>query len=287
MSKALVLGGGGVAGISWEVGVIHGLIREGVDLTDADLIVGTSAGSVVGALVATGADLEQAIEAQIAAAEAEAEAQRDAAPAPAPDPAAAMEAFNLLFDPAADPREARRRVGELALAARNVPTEERAQEVFDRLPIRRWPERPLKITAVNAYTGDFVVWDKDSGVPLVKAVASSCAVPLVFPPVTIGDGRYVDGGVRSPVSADLAAGASSVVILEPLAAVWPREPVQAELAALGDARVLSVAPDEAALAVFGTDVLDPALWGPAFRAGLNQAASLADAVRKVWKPDVD
>ena len=67
MSKALVLGGGGVAGIAWEVGVIHGLMREGVDLSDADLIVGTSAGSVVGALVATGADLEQAIETQIAA----------------------------------------------------------------------------------------------------------------------------------------------------------------------------------------------------------------------------
>jgi len=287
MSKALVLGGGGVAGIAWEVGVIHGLIREGVDLTDADLIVGTSAGSVVGALVAAGADLEQAIETQIAAAEAEAEAQRDAAPAPAPDPAAAAEAFNVLFDPAVEPREGRRRVGELALAARNVPTEDRARKVFERLPIHRWPERDLKITSVNAHTGDFVVWDKDSGVPLVRAVASSCAVPLVFPPVTIGDGRYIDGGVRSPVNADLAAGAPSVVILEPLAAVWPRERVQAEIDALGDARVLSVGPDEAALAVFGTDVLDPGLWGPAFRAGLNQAASLGDAVRKVWKPDVD
>src|SRR5690606_12225923 len=150
MSKALVLGGGGVAGIAWEGGVIHGLIREGVDLTDADLIVGPSAGSAVGALVAAGADRAQAIEAPIAAAEAEAEAQRDAAPAPAPDPAAAAEAFNVLFDPAVEPREGRRWVGELALAARNVPTEDRARKVFERLPIHRWPERDLKITSVNA-----------------------------------------------------------------------------------------------------------------------------------------
>ena len=283
MSKALVLGGGGVAGIAWEVGVIHGLIREGVDLSDADLIVGTSAGSVVGALVATGADLEQAIETQIAAT-AKARADRDAL-GPGPDPQSITAAFGILFDPTLEPKEARRRIGELALAARNVPSEERARKVFERLPIHQWPERPLKITCVDAHTGEFVVWDKDSGVPLVLAVASSCAVPGFVPPVTIGDGRYIDGGVRSPVNADLAAGASSVVILEPLAAVWPRERLRAELAALGDARVLSVVPDEAARAVFGVNVLDPRLWGPAFHAGLNQAASLADDVRRVWKPE--
>lgn len=283
MHKALVLGGGGVAGIAWEVGVIHGLIREGVDLGDADLIIGTSAGSVVGALVAGGADLEQAIETQIAA---EAEAGRSApAPGPGPSAEAISAAFAVLFDPALEPREARRRVGEFALAARDVPSEERAREVFERLPIHRWPERPLKITAVDARTGDLVVWDKDSGVPLVKAIASSCAVPCFVPPVTIGDGRYIDGGVRSPINADLAAGAAAVVILEPLAAQWPRERVRPELEALGSARVLSIVPDEAAVAVFGTNVLDPGLWGPAFTAGLNQAASLAAAVRKVWKPE--
>lgn len=280
MSKALVLGGGGVAGISWEVGVIHGLVREGVDLGDADLIVGTSAGSVVGSLVASGADLEEAIETQIAATEAE----RPAGPAPAPDPEQMMAAFAILFDPAVEPVEARRRIGEFALAARAVPSEESWQEVFKRMPIDAWPDRDLRITAVDAHTGEFVVWTKDADVPLVKAVASSCAVPGVFPPVRIGDGRYIDGGVRSPISADLAAGASSAVILEPLAAVWPRERVRPELEALGDARVLHIAPDEAALAVFGVNVLDPALWGPAFKAGLDQAASVADAVRKVWKP---
>lgn len=282
MSKALVLGGGGIAGISWEVGLIHGLIREGVDLTDADLIVGTSAGSVVGSLVATGADLEEAIEAQVAATAKAAEADRLAVPAPDLEPV--MDAFAVLFDPSIDPVEGRRRIGELALAATAVPTEERSQEVFNRLPIRTWPERALSITGVDAHTGEFIVWDQGSGVPLVKAVAASCAVPGVFPPVTIGDRRYIDGGVRSPVNADLAAGASSVVILEPLAAMWPRERVQAELDALGDAHVLALSPDEAALAVFGVNVLDPALWGPAFQAGLAQAASVAPAVQEVWKP---
>ncbi len=282
MSKALILGGGGIAGISWEVGVIHGLIREGVDLTDADLIVGTSAGSVVGALVATGADLEQAIEAPITT-----ETGSGRSPAPAPDVEPLLAAFAVLFDPAIDPKEGRRRIGEMALAADTGAEGDRVADAFNRLPIHRWPERDLRITTVDAHTGDFVVWDRDSEVPLVKAVTASCAVPGVYPPVALGDRRYIDGGVRSPVNADLAAGASSVVILEPLSALWPRERVQAEIDALGDAKVLSLTPDEAALAVFGANVLDPALWGPAFQAGLAQAASAAPAVRRTWKPAED
>jgi NTE family protein len=275
MSKALVLGGGGIAGISWEVGMVRGLLREGIDLTDADLIVGTSAGSVVGSLIATGADLEQAIAYQV---------ETDTTPAPVPDLEPVMAAFGILFDPTIEPQEARRRVGEMALAAPSVSEEERIEAIFNRLPIKQWPERALKITAVDAHTGRFVVWDKDSGVPLVKAVASSCAVPCVFPPVTIGDSRYIDGGVRSPTSADLAAGASSVLVLEPMADLAPAEVLQAELATLGGAKVARLGPDEAALAVFGQNVLDPALWGPAFKAGLEQASSAATSIRAVWTP---
>src|SRR4051812_29393426 len=63
--RALVLGGGGVAGIAWEAGIVTGLRQEGIDLGSADRIVGTSAGSVVGALIATGADLESEIAYQV------------------------------------------------------------------------------------------------------------------------------------------------------------------------------------------------------------------------------
>ena len=55
---ALVLGGGGITGIAWEIGVLAGLAEAGVDLTGADLVVGTSAGSVVGAQITSGAPLE-------------------------------------------------------------------------------------------------------------------------------------------------------------------------------------------------------------------------------------
>src|SRR3954464_14941252 len=63
--RALVLGGGGITGVAWEIGVLAGLADAGVDLTGADLVVGTSAGSVVGAQVTTGGNLGDLFERQL------------------------------------------------------------------------------------------------------------------------------------------------------------------------------------------------------------------------------
>ncbi|GGS63595.1 patatin [Planobispora rosea] len=269
-----MLGGGGVAGIAWEAGVVTGLRRAGLDLGMADLIVGTSAGSVVGALVAGGADLESAVAAQ---AESETEAT-----VPAVDMEAVMAAFGILYDPSLEPREARRRVGAMALAVPDTGAE--IETIGQRLPVKEWPERRLLITAVDAETGEFVVWDREAAAPLASAVASSCAVPCVFPPVEIGGRHYMDGGVRSATNADLAAGSSAVVLLEPMAHLAPRARVRAEVAELGDAAVAHIVPDEASIAVFGANILDPALWRPAFDAGLAQAQApaVAGTVAEAW-----
>ncbi|MEZ0075868.1 patatin-like phospholipase family protein [Planotetraspora sp. GP83] len=275
MTSALVLGGGGVAGIAWEAGIVTGLRREGVDLGTADSIVGTSAGSVIGTLIATGADLEAAIAHQVAV---------DTGPPPVVDLDGVMQAFAILFDPSLEPQEARRRVGQMALAAPVDHQAARIAAIGERLPIKEWPDRDLQITAVDAETGEFIVWDKASGAPMVLAVASSCAVPMVFPPVEIGGRRYVDGGVRSPTNADLAAGAGTLVVLEPLGHLSPRATLEAELRAAGTPRSLLIQPDEAAAAVFGENVLDPALWGPAYKAGLAHAAALAEPASAVWTP---
>ncbi|MFC4059622.1 patatin-like phospholipase family protein, partial [Planomonospora corallina] len=259
MTRALVLGGGGIAGIGWEAGIITGLRREGVDLGEADVVIGTSAGSVVGTLVATGADLEGAVAAQ---AESETEAT-----VPAVDMEAVMTAFAALYDPSVEPQEARRRLGTLALSVRD--TGARIETIGERLPVKEWPERRLLVTAVDTATGGFTVWERASGIPLVSAVASSCAVPGVFRPVEIGGRHYMDGGVRSTTNADLAEGCSAVVVVEPLAHLTPRTALRSELARLGDAAVAHVVPDETAVAVFGVNVLDPSLWRPAFDAGLG------------------
>ncbi|MDP9845411.1 patatin-like phospholipase family protein [Streptosporangium lutulentum] len=272
MTRTLVLGGGGIAGIAWESGVITGLRRAGVDLGEADLVIGTSAGSVVGALLTTGADLESSVGTQ---------AETPAAKAAPVDMEPVMAAFALLYDPSLEPQEARRRVGAMALAVED--TGARIETVGNRLPVKEWPERRLMITAVDAETGEFVVWERDSGASLVLAVASSCAVPCVYPPVEINGRRYMDGGVRSASNIDLAAGSSTVVILEPLASMGPRQRFEAEVAELGDATVAHVGPDEASMAVFGTNVMDGALWRPAYEAGLAQAPAVVEIVAKAWK----
>lgn len=264
MTSALVLGGGGVAGIAWEAGVIDGLRRAGTDLNAADLIVGTSAGSVAGTVLRQGADLELSITTRA----------HLTGPELTPDVNAATQAFAILAEPSLDRAEARRRVGKLALEALVGEEEPWVQSISADLPSRDWPAGRLLITAVNAETGEFAVWDRDSGVPLDRAIAASCAVPCVAPPVTVNGVRYMDGGVPSGTNADLARGASLVVVLDPLASLRPRGPLRAELAATGATDTVVIEPDEAAAASFGNDLLAPSRWLPAFAAGRDQGTSI-------------
>jgi NTE family protein len=155
-----------------------------------------------------------------------------------------------------------------------------------RLPVAQWPERPLRITAVDAATGAFTVFDREAGVSLVDVVAASCAVPCVWPAVTIGDRRYIDGGTRSAANADLAAGHRSVVVLAPTGSGFgPMVSVGRQVAELrrAGARVAVVAPDRRAKEAFGGNSLDPARRAPAARAGRDQAPSVVEAVTAVWK----
>ncbi|MEO3785412.1 patatin-like phospholipase family protein [Actinocorallia sp. B10E7] len=273
MSRALILGGGGVAGIGWEAGLVTGLRERGVDLGEADLIVGTSAGSVVGTMIRQKADMRELVS-QVA------EAEADAAPMVV-DMEKVMEAFMFMFDTKADPVESRRKIGELAMQVTGDGS--RLAQIADRLPSHEWPAEPLMITTVDAEDGSFHVWKADSDVPLPLAVASSCCVPCVFPPVEIGGRHYIDGGVHSITNADLAAGHDRVVIIEPLGHLTPRSTLRAELERLGAAETVALGPDQPAIEAFGIDVLNPGLWLPAFEAGLRQAPEVADQVAEVWK----
>lgn len=273
--RALVLGGGGVTGIAWEWGVLAGLAAAGVDLTDADLVVGTSAGSVVGAQVAAGLDVEQRYQAQLVPADKEVAATFGAG---------VWLRYVLAMVGPHGAQGFRRRLGQLSLRASTVAEAERVRVIASRLPVSEWPQRRLLLTAVDAHTGEFRVFDRESGVALHLAVAASCAVPLVWPPVTIGDRRYIDGGVRSGTNADLADGYERIVVLAPLTrGLGPLAGAQAQVDALRPrSKVALVSPDAAALRAIGRNVLDPARRADAARAGLAQAASAAGEVRSIW-----
>jgi NTE family protein len=271
--RALVLGGGGVTGVAWEIGLLTGLAEAGIDLTDADVVIGTSAGSVVGALVAGGLDLPTMYAGQLAPPTAE---------IPARLGAAMILRWALAAAGRRDEQRARARIGALALAAKTVPEADRRAVIAARLRGADWPERRLLITAVDARTGEFVVFDREQGVDLVDAVGASCAVPGVWPPVTIGDRRYVDGGVRSPVNADLAAGYDQVVILAPVTASFgPSTRLSRQIAGLGSVVAL-IQPDKAARRAFGRNVLDPARRAAAARAGHTQAGAESARIAEAW-----
>ena len=274
--RALVLGGGGITGIAWELGLLAGLAERGIDLTGADLVVGTSAGAVVGAQIATGVDVEERYAAQLAQPTGELAAALDKG---------TMLRLGLAMIGRPDAQRVRARIGKLALRASTVPEAERIRVIGERLPVHEWPERELRITAVDAHTGEFVVFDRDAGAPLVEAVAASCAVPGIWPPVTTAGRRFIDGGVRSPVNADLAAGFPRVVVIAPVVrGIGPLVGVDAHVAALraDGSRVTVVSPDAAAVTAIGRNVLDPARRAPSARAGRAQAAAAAEAVAEVW-----
>jgi NTE family protein len=275
---ALVLGGGGITGIAWEIGLLAGLAEAGTDLSGADLVVGTSAGSVVGARLATGEQLDAMYARQLEPATGERAFRLNRA-------TLAQFGWAMLRSRGRDV-EFRRRIGALALAAEKAgltPSEQERLDVFGAiLSGKDWPERDLTITAVDAETGEFTPFDKTSGVPLLCAVAASCAVPGVYPPVTIDGRRYVDGGMRSAANADLAQGYDRLVVLAPIPRGFgPMASVDAQVTGMVS-RVAVVSPDQDSRTAIGRNVLDPAARAPSARAGRAQAARVAERIAEVW-----
>ncbi|MFE4198902.1 patatin-like phospholipase family protein [Paenarthrobacter sp. NPDC056912] len=296
--RALVLGGGGSTGNAWLIGVIAGLFDSGVDTTQADLIIGTSAGSTAAAQI-TGSNPAELYAAILAA-----------TPPPRTAPAAPiggrggvgaeasravldhMDRTSRIIDAAANAADMRRRMGasalEMAAASDgSIQTRWRAT-VATRLPSQDWPEQPVAITAVNAETGEPVVFDRHSGVDLVDAVAASCASGFAY---TIGSSRYIDGGYRSNAeNADLASGYARVLVLSPFGG-RSRTPLdwgmhlatQLDELRAGGSRVETVFPDSGSEHMFGAQAMDLSLRPPAARAGFEQGRHLAGRLSEFWR----
>ena len=274
-----MLGGGGVTGIAWEVGLLKGLRDGGVDVSGADLVIGTSAGSAVGAVLATGEDLEDLYAEQTSPPDGQGGASFGAREA--------VTLLGLMLLPG-DGRTKRARIGRAARRAHPGPADDQVAVFAARLrrpdgTLPDWPERDLKITAVEAETGSFTVFDKNGPADLVHAVAASCAVPLVWPAVEIGGRHYVDGGMRSAANADLASGCDVVLAVVPLWRSFAKyHSLPEQLRRTRARRTAWIAPDKASLEAIGKNVLDPAMRMGAARAGAAQGRRLAAEVAEGW-----
>ena len=284
--RALVLGGGGQVGRAWQSGLMAKLLAEGINLQSADKIIGTSADSISGAQLALGIDLKKNFSIL----------KEVSAGVHSPD---ALGYLNILMAKAAqssDPQHERQEMGHLALETENVSEDESLKRI-QFLKDQKWPAN-YYATAANALTGQFHLWDKDSGIPLLLGVGSSSALPTAWPPITINGVPYVDGGVRSMLNADLAVGHESVIVISCFALTLPdgyhneelevtNACLQAEIDSLREqgANVTVITPNEEFLKLtnYGANMRNLNLVSEAWQVGNRQAIQEIGRIDKLWQ----
>ena len=195
------------------------------------------------------------------------------------------------------PVDALRAIGRAALEAETMPEEAfLSSPYFTPLATRSWPES-LRCTGIDALTGEFRAFGAADGVDLQQAVAASCAVPTVIRPITVGGGRYFDGGMRTPLNSHVAEGAAIVLAISCYALVAPDRPADPfldavdrqqieDLSALrrSGADVKAVQPDPAYLQLsgWGLHALDGTLAPQAYELGRLLGAAQATQIAEHW-----
>lgn len=271
---ALVLGGGGFAASSWITGLVVGMAEGGLDVRSADVLIGTSAGARVALQLARGAPLEEVFARQVGAA---AHVGRPSAPL---DWAHLQREVARAKDLGGDRSEILRRIGQLALAHGGP---DRRALVASQLLLQEWPERSVRLIALNAETGVRRAFDRESGIELVDALMATTAF-FGAAPVWFDGQPYIDGGFYSSDNADLAAGCARVLVLALRAPPWAMRLVSleagvAELRASG-AEVVVIQPDEEAMEAITSagSPMNPAVFESATRAG--RAQGLREVARR-------
>ena len=273
----LVLAGGGLAGIAWETGFLRGIADEvpaaATALLGADVLLGTSAGSTVAAQIGSGLGIDELYARQETEATYEIDSGVDI------DDITGL-FMTAMLTPDTTSAQKLQRIGAIALATDTVAGPVRRAVIEQRLPSHNWPDRILRVTGIDIATGELVVFDNHSGVELVDAVAASCAVPGAWPPVHINGRIFIDGGVGSTVNMVAADDCDAIVVLVPSGRDTPSPfsgGAAAEIAEFPGS-TLALFADDAALAAFGPNPLDPRCRIPSARAGRDQGRRQATAV---------
>lgn len=264
MTTALVLAGGGLTGIAWELGVLLGLRENGIDISqDADLIIGTSAGSAVGTQLSQGRELAELYQRQL-----EPDTNEIS---PHIDVEVLTQVYGNMRGGGTQTDEQRKAIGEIALNASTIDWPTRRAVIEGRVHTDEWPTRNLVLTTIDAHTGEFITWNRNNGVGLIDAVASSCAVAGVWPCVPINGRLYYDGGFRNAANASLATGYDDVWVLAPLSGdASPAVEKEIEELRSSGSIVRYITSDDEAKAAMGLNSLDPRARGAAALAGLRQ-----------------
>jgi len=278
----IILGGGGETGIAWQTGVLAALAKAGLTPAVTDVVVGTSAGALVGAYYSAGLNLDDLVAKEPAG-------EVSTAPLPAGEGMTAIpaEIIAALASTEGTLEERGRRVGALAMTASTpISSADLVAYVATMLPGSDWPALDFRPTSVNAETGETVLWTKADGVPFAAAVASSAAVPGFLPTVQI-DGRHYTDAPRTSFSAELVKEKDLDAIVyigmpTPSLSNTVEEQALDELEKEG-LRVVRITGGEGSEEVI-LNALDPAVRPQAAELGLRDGAEAAAAVAALLRP---
>ncbi|WP_436496209.1 patatin-like phospholipase family protein [Actinokineospora sp. HUAS TT18] len=295
MRRGLVIGCGGTVGGAWEVGALAALSDAlDWDPRTAEVIVGSSSGSSLAAMLGAGVGVAELVAGQRADSSARESVRRFFTTPPARLPRLPLGPPTSLRLTRAGFRSRSWLAGLSGLAPRGRTDAGFLDRLIDDLAADGWVPHPRTwIVTIDAATGARVAFGSPDAptAPLRDAVRASWAVPGWYPPVTIGGRRYLDGGVASPTSADLVADLDldEVVIISPMASVdGARVPglggraenlmrrsmtrtLAAEVTLLRakGVRVIQVHPTTAELSRMGFNFMDPRRRLPALDAALT------------------
>ena len=270
---AVVLGGGGVTGIAWEIGLLAGLLDEGIDLADADIIIGTSAGAFAATFLADH-QVEEGF-------------QRQFIPSIEDSIAMAPEVRNryqaMIAAGNGDREQVGRNLGRLALETPTVSRDRRAEIVASRLATIEWPAGPLVVTAVDAETGALRLLERNDGVDFLTAISATGAVPGLWPAVELLGRQWIDGGVTSSANPRLASSSRRAVVIAPSTNTFEGpDGFHLEVARLRtNTEVESVVPDDASREAIGPNVFDAARRGVSAIEGRRQGRLASKDVRRL------
>lgn len=284
--RGLVLGGGGVFFVAWQVAYLNGLAKRGVQLDRADIIVGTSAGSLVASIMGSGGlrrfgvqvDLIARIPALVGL----------LAPASHFTPSQ-LRALNLFREAGDANPDTVRAIGHAALAAHTPSAAEMRRNTSFTVATRGWTSPALHITATDVFTAERLVIDQHAGISSIRAAAASSAVPGIFSPQPILDRFAMDGGTSgSGTHCDVVAGADKALVVA-LGASIEQEiatmtiqvgSFESELAGLRDAG--TEARSKGPLEVDLKKLMDPTAVPEALALGDRQAAADAGEIAAFW-----
>lgn len=292
--RGIAFGGGGEWFVAWTLSFMSAARHQGVDLGTADVTVGTSAGSLVGAFLTSERLWRGTTEMDFLASHPTLLARmvRTSTGSPSQKRAADQLAGATSTDPATIVE-----IGRAAMASQNPPVDAYERSLRLMLGHGDWPSPAHHVTAVDCYTGERIVVDHESGVPIATACAASSSLPGVNGPVWIGDRLCMDGGVStSSMHADLLTGVERALLFSMMSLTVEQAATHSggfgfaerirpgtageEAAALttAGAKTLLVAanPDPA------TDFMDPTHLAEAIEDGAARANSMIEDLAAVW-----